>query len=496
MGSSVESFEARSARIPVHGIGLSVDVFSPDLLELHRALEYAGARPDYLEIFKAPTRELARVRAALPEAPLAYHAEGLWLVDPAMRSATPWRQAADTIARHAETIGAGWATLECAGKQFGGYSFGTYLPPLFTRASAEAAAANAAFAQARLDDWYAGRGRADAVPLLLLELPPLTYFGFGGVPVSEYFARIAELASCGLVLDIGHLWTHWRYREHRRYSSLEAYTAEFLATFPLDRVAQIHLAGLGMHDNDEPANRLPYWIDRHDAPVPGVLFDLLRQVLAHPGLTGLKGIALEVDTKEIPVIVEEFGRLREEINGKVKFHSSHSPTSPIQERGLHREALLSSGPSPLEGEGAGEGELADLYKAYARVVSGQEDIKRTALAPFAEGIDPEGLHRYTTRYLPHELVCWGGDLAELFPSTWKALAQRGVTVTDFVRFWFRQSRPVADQYDFFYIKLERWVEFVREAAPDLLDLAGSEAKALRAMHAELNDEADVLEEMA
>jgi sugar phosphate isomerase/epimerase len=506
MGSTVKEFAARAARIPVHGVGLSVDVFSPDLLELHQALEAAGSPPDYLEIFKSPTRELARVRAALPEVPLAYHAEGLWLVDPAMRSATPWRQAVDTIARHADALGTGWATLECAGKQFGGYSFGTYLPPLFTRASAEAAAVNAAFAQARLDDWYAGRGRADASPLLLLELPPLTYFGIGDVPVSEFFARIAEPASCGLVLDIGHLWTHWRYRERRRYSSLEAYIAEFLATFPMDRVVQIHLAGLGMHDNDEPSNRLPCWIDRHDAPVPVVLFDLLRQVLGQPGLTALKGIALEVDTKEIPVIVEEFRRLREEVNGKVKFPPSPLPShDPLLvtrcnlksnwcpgQRVPRGEGLLKI-PSPLRGEGEDESELGRLYETYARVVSGSETVETSGMASLAESLDTEGLHRYVTRYLPHELLSWGGDLAELFPAIWKALEQRGVTATDFVRFWFRQSRPVADPYDFFYLKLERWVEFVGEVAPDLREQAQSEAGILRALHAELNDEPVVLE---
>jgi len=482
MDSPVESFEARAARIPVHGIGLSVDVFSPDLLELHQALESAGSPPEYLEIFKSPARELARVRAALPDVPLAYHAEGLWLIDPAMRAATPWRQAVETIARHAETIGAGWVNHECAGKQFGGYSVGTYLPPLLTDAAAEAVAVNAAWAQEGLNEWFARKGKPDAAPLLLLELPPLTYFGFGNLPVSEFFARIARQASCGLVLDIGHLWTHWRYRERRRFRSPESFAAEFLATFPLDRVVQIHLAGLGMHDNGESLSRLPYWIDRHDAPVPGVLFDLLRQVLGQPGLTALKGIALEVDTKAVPVIVEEFGRLREDLTcrqalERTGMNSTHE-----------REGVK---PSPIVGER--EECVPELYQAYARVVSGQEDVEETALAPFAEGIDPEGLHRYTTRYLPHELFCWGGDLAELFPAIWKLLEKRGVTVTDFVRFWFRQSRPVADPYDFFYIKLERWVEFVREVAPDLLEQAQREAGILRALHAELNDEAIVVE---
>jgi len=481
MDSPVESFEARAARIPVHGIGLSVDVFSPDLLELYQALELAGSPPEYLEIFKSPTRELARVHAALPGVPLAYHAEGLWLIDPAMRSATPWKQAVETIARHTEVIGAGWANHECAGKQIGGYSFGTYLPPLLTDASVKAVAANAAWAQGCLDEWFARKGWPDSAPLLLIELPPLTYFGFGDLPVSEFFAQIAERTSCGLVLDIGHLWTHWRYRERRRFRSPEAFTAEFLATFPLDRVVQIHLAGLGVHEKDESLSRLPYWIDRHDAPVPDILFDLLRQVLGHPRLTALKGIALEVDTKAVPVIAEEFGQLREE---------------PACRQALERAGMRPASRTTLLPSRGADATLAQFYAVYARVVSGQEDVERTALAPFAEGVDPEGLHRYVTRYLPHELVCWGGDLAELFPAIWKSLEKRGVAATDFVRFWFRRSRPVADPYDFFYLKLERWVEFVGEVAPDLLEQAQREAGILQALHAELNDEAIVLESPA
>ncbi|TAL10646.1 MAG: DUF692 family protein [Nitrospirae bacterium] len=480
MDSLVEGFAARAARIPVHGIGLSVDVFSPDLLELHRTLEQAGIRPDYLEIFKAPVRDLARVRAALPGVPLAYHAEGLWLIDPAMRSATPWRQAVETIARHAEAIGAGWANHECAGKQFGGYSFGTYLPPLLTNAAATAVAANAMWAQEGLDEWFARKGRPDAAPLLLLELPPLTYFGFGNLPVSEFFARIAEGASLGLVLDIGHLWTHWRYRERRRFRSLEAFAAEFLATFPLDRVVQIHLAGLGLHEDGDPADPLPHWIDRHDAPVPAVLFDLLRQVLGHPALAALKGIALEVDTKAVPAIVEEFRRLLEEpACRKALLNAPERAGLPMT---MVRERVA----------GSADRELAELYGAYARVASGRESLEQSAIAPLGGGLDPEGLHRYFTRYLPHELVCWGGDLAELFPAVWTSLEKRGITAADFLRFWFGRPRPVAAPYDFFYVKLDRWVEFIGEAAPDLMGQVQKEAEILRALHTELNDEPAVL----
>lgn len=480
MDSPLDDFVARAARIPVHGIGLSVDVFSPDVLELCQALQSAGSRPDYLEIFKAPTRELARVRAALPGVPLAYHAEGLWLIDPAMGATTPWRQAVETIARHVDTISAGWANHECAGKQFGGYSFGTYLPPLLTDASAKAVAANTAWAQRGLDGWFARKGRPDDAPFLLLELPPLTYFGFGNLPVSEFFARLAEQSSCGLVLDIGHLWTHWRYRERRRFRSLEAFAEEFLGAFPLGRVVQIHLAGLGLHEHAGPAGRLPYWIDKHDAPVPDALFNLLRQVLGCPGLTALKGIALEVDTKDIPIIVEEFGRLLEEPACRESLRRASGRPAFLQ---VHAD----------DGSGPAMQGLTELYGAYARVASGEEAVERSGMAALAEGVDRADLDRYATGYLLHELLCWGGNLAELFPVIWNVLEQRGVPPADFLRFWFRQPRPVSDLYDFFYIKLDRWVEFVGEVAPDLMEQTRREADTLRALHAELNDESAALE---
>ncbi len=478
MSASDDRFAARAARIPTHGIGLSVDVHSPDLLDLHRVLERAGMQPEYLEIFKAPTRDLARIRAALPGIPLAYHAEGLWLTEPDLQRRYPWAGAIDTIARHAEAIEAGWINHECASKQVGGYSFGTYLPPLFTRAAADATAANAALAQAALDDWYARRGRLDTAPLLLLELPPLTYCAFGDLSVPEFFARIAEQAPCGLMLDIGHLWTHWRYRERRRFPTAEAFAADFLETFPLNRVVQVHVAGLGTADGEGSSEVLPYWIDKHDAPVPDMLFDLLRQVLAHPGLTALKGIALEVDTKAIPLIVDEFGRLLEEVAGTTR-GEEYSCTS-----------------SPLKGEGEDAGKLSDQYAAYARVVSGQETLEASTLVPFARNVDREGLARYSTQYLPQEILRWGGNLAELFPSAWTALETRGVTGADFVRFWFSRPRPVTECYDFFYIKLERWVEFVGAIAPDLVEEVAREAGVLRALHAELNDEAAVVESHA
>ena len=261
-------FYNRAARILLHGAGLSVDVFSPELVDLDSALEQAGLRPDYWEVFEASSAELTRIRRALAPTPCAYHAEGVWLIDPELVSRFPWVEQTRRMARHAENLGAAWINHECASKQFAGYSFGTYLPPLFTRAAAEVTAANAVRCQRVLDQCFESTASRPA-PLLLLELPPLTYFSFGDLAPAEFFAQIAQAAPCGFVLDIGHLWTIWRYGQ-RNGVSLDSFTETFLEAFPLHRVIQVHLAGLA---SAHPANKsdVPLWIDAHAAPVPQVL---------------------------------------------------------------------------------------------------------------------------------------------------------------------------------------------------------------------------------
>src|SRR5438067_10956856 len=282
-------FYNRAARILLHGVGLSVDVFSPELVDLDSALEQAGLRPDYWEVFEASSAELTRIRRALAPSPCAYHAEGVWLIDPELVSRFPWVEQTRRMAGHAENLGAAWINHECASKPIAGYSFGTYLPPLFTRAAAEVTAANAVRCQRVLDQCLES-GASGAAPLLLLEMPPLTYFIFGDLAPAEFFAQVAQAAPCGFVLDIGHLWTIWRYGQRDR-ASLESFTDTFLEAFPLHRVIQVHLAGVACGFSKEPdASDVPLWIDAHAAPVPLVLWRLLDRVLAHPGLASLKGV--------------------------------------------------------------------------------------------------------------------------------------------------------------------------------------------------------------
>ena len=203
-----QDFQHRLRMVPPQGIGLSVDVYSPDLFELVNTLRKQGLEPGYLEVFKATTTALTAVRRAVPDMALAYHGEGLWITQPDVQESLYFQQDVGEMVTQLNSIQSLWLNHECATKQMAGYSFGTYVPPLYTRLSAEVVAANIATVQQAMDRHAR---RADGtVPLFLLEMPPLTYFSAGTISIPHFFRLVTTLVPCGLVLDIGHLWTVYR----------------------------------------------------------------------------------------------------------------------------------------------------------------------------------------------------------------------------------------------------------------------------------------------
>jgi uncharacterized protein (UPF0276 family) len=456
-------FVERAARIPWHGLGLSVDAYTPDLFELVDALERNGLDYGYLEMFKAAPAVLESVRRRLPEARLAYHAEGLWVTQPDPERLSPFDAGLDEAAEQLRILGSHWLNHECAAKQMAGYAFGTYLPALFTEASAEVTATNIAKVQRRLD-------RDGMSPLFLLETPPLTYVGFGDLGLAEYFRLVTELTPCGVVLDIGHLWTVYRYTGAWRRRSLTAFLAELLDAFPLERVVEIHMAGLAPHERVQAevcaSGDPPLWIDAHGAPILEVLSDMLAQVLEHKGLIHLKGVALEVDTKPIPRIVEEFSRAQARFGPRIVHEASRKfevRSSTLETRLLNLEPRTSNRES-----------LARQYDLYARIVTGRAKDGLPVL-----GGDASALSHYIEQYLPHEILEWGGALRQMFPETSRELDGTGIKLDEFVSFWFREPRETGQAYDFFLLKIARFVEFIREALPDSIDTAEREAQALR-----------------
>jgi uncharacterized protein (UPF0276 family) len=473
MSAIDQDFLHRVSLIPPHGLGLSVDVYQPDLFTLVTELDARRLSPDYLEVFKASTPALNAVRRRLPSMLLAYHAEGLWVTQPDFVMQPQAGTEVMVASEHLRTLGSWWINCEGATKQMAGYSFGTYLPPLFTQASAEVTAENIAWVQERLDHLAPRAGGVG--PLFLLETPPLTYFGFGDLDMAEFFRRVAERVPCGIVLDIGHLWTVYRYSESHRQPSIEHFLRDFLERFPLERVVHIHVAGLAeqhqMQSSEASASLspgLPWWIDAHGAPIPTVLFDMLEQVLSHPGLAHTKGLALEVDTKSVPEIIDEFQVFQERFAPPV----DAAPRSSVPSR--------TSGVSPLHMPDAQAVEhqrsLLRQYETYVQVVTSDSAAEPDSLP--SRWLDRDGLLRYRHVYLPNEILCWGGDLHAMFPETCRKLEQAGISLDGFVGYWFREPRECDPHYDFFELKVNRFAGFVREAAPQATECVAREAEAL------------------
>ncbi|MCS6896544.1 MAG: hypothetical protein NZM29_01100, partial [Nitrospira sp.] len=200
---------SRLHHVPTHGLGLSVDVYSPDIFSLLGGLRGRQAFPDYLEIFRATPESLAALEREARGCLLSYHGEGLWLVQPGACEDLEFERELIEIAKHLSILDSAWLTHECATKCIAGYSYGTYVPPLYTEDGAAVVAENVATAQAMLDRRC--RRAEGGSPLLLLEMPPLTYFVAGTLRIPRFFRLVTEAVPCGLVLDVGHLWTVFRY---------------------------------------------------------------------------------------------------------------------------------------------------------------------------------------------------------------------------------------------------------------------------------------------
>jgi len=480
-------FTQRANQIPAHGLGLSVDVYAPDIIQLVHSLHDEGLQPGYLEIFKATNSAMQWVRRRLPEMKLTYHGEGLWVTQPDFPQSCSGRQGIAEACAHIAALGSAWLNHECATKYMAGHAFGTYLPPLYTELSARMTAENLAYLQKHLDA-QAQDDESDPT-LVLLEMPPLTYFACGSLRIPAFFRAVTERAACGLVLDIGHLWTVYRYTEAWRMQTLEVFVAKFLDAFPMERVIEIHVAGLAefpwhnVPTRDAGGLSLPYWIDGHGAPIPDVLFDMLTQVLAHPRLTSLKGVALEVDTKPIAVIVPEFRRFLDRFASGIpcvkQIRSDDPPHRARQDLFQCRDprnVLTLAEQAALRGQ----------YQGYVELVTTPDRLPMTSDLSLLGG-SLDDLKRYREAYLPHELLHWGGELTDMFPKTCGLLAAADIPLERFIPFWFDKPRPEQQDYDFFLLKIDRFVEFVAGNGLSACTTVTQEAEELRAAYRAANE---------
>jgi len=120
--------------------------------------------------------------------------------------------------------------FQCLHTEDGRYNINYVFPPLYTEEFLRRFVTNAKALQARLDQ-----------PLVMENIP-----GFFDVKASQlsepvWLRRFFETTGAGFLLDLPHVWLEAHYRAMR--------PAAWLAEFPLDRVVELHVAGVA-EDND------------------------------------------------------------------------------------------------------------------------------------------------------------------------------------------------------------------------------------------------------
>ena len=188
------------------------------------------------------------------------------------------------------TFGAPWASEHLSFNRAygdgGAFNAGFLLPPLQTRAGADAAAA-------------AGRTLASRLPVPFAVETGVNYLRPRAGEMSDggFVAAVAEGADCGILLDLHNLWANER---NGRQPVLE-----FLNEIPLYRVWEVHVAGGFEYGG--------YWLDAHSGVMPEALLGLAAEVV--PRLPNVHAIIFEMVPQalartNVPALRRQFETLR------------------------------------------------------------------------------------------------------------------------------------------------------------------------------------------
>ncbi len=188
----------------------------------------------------------------------------------------------DQLARLAARIEPLWISDHLCWTGIAGFNAHDLLPLPLTQESLAVVATNVARAQDRLRR-----------PLVIEN--PSTYLSFAADSLGEaqFLAELAARTGCNLLLDINNVFVS------ATNHGFDA--AAYLATLPLDRVVQVHLAG---HSQGEHC-----LIDTHDAPVCDEVWALYRTARAALGAVAVM-IERDDNIPPLPELIAELDRAR------------------------------------------------------------------------------------------------------------------------------------------------------------------------------------------
>lgn len=144
---------------------------------------------------------------------------------------------------------------------------------------------------------------------ILPENPPGSVF-VGELHLLEFFARVAEAADTGLLLDCAHLAMFQRARDLPALAGFE--------DFCWDRVVELHIAG----GSERERGGLPWVEDDHGTAVLPDTWAIAEQAMARA--SNLKAVVVECERNAIPEVVPLFEGARERL-------AARRPDSPWSE---------------------------------------------------------------------------------------------------------------------------------------------------------------------
>jgi uncharacterized protein len=144
------------------------------------------------------------------------------------------------------------------------------------------------------------------VPLLLENIAWTFRWPEDAMPEGDFYQEVVKATGCDLLLDVANLYANAR--------NAGTDPREALFSYPLDRVAMVHVAG-GAVENG-------FYEDTHAHSVPEAVFDLVERLLAK---TGPLPIVLERDAQFPPFaeVRAEIDRLRTIGGGPVLARARH-----------------------------------------------------------------------------------------------------------------------------------------------------------------------------
>lgn len=279
------SFLDRVSRLPVLGLGVSTEygaAGAPGCLDLRRLRTEHPRYARFLEVGVETYKGLdAPTRAWVAEGgPTTYHFLDVNLDDPDDLS-PEWL---DEVRALADVLRPAWLCGDAGLWHFGKRQPGTMLllPPILTDEGAREQAAGIVTLREALG--------YEVLP----ENPPGHVF-LGDLHLLDYFARLAERADTGLLLDCAHLTIYQHCQGLPPLTGLDA--------FPLDRVVELHVAGGRRASVDGYA----FIEDDHTPAVLPETWEILEYVV--PRAPNLRAVIFECERNPLESCLDGFARI-------------------------------------------------------------------------------------------------------------------------------------------------------------------------------------------